>query len=363
MVRRDGGRERRGPLARGGLMAALLLLNLTALSALFIAGVPTTSAAAASPLGSISIKVPRVSSGVAQGPVGANVSVEGTGIADHTYQLGYATTDSNCATGISLIPGTTIKASSAGAFSKTFSWPASAGGRGTSYYVCAQDTAPIVPPTPSIQSTDLFKVSATDAPSIDVSAAPVTSTAPAGGPVPTPPDGHFFAGSRVQIVGTNFLPANTQLEAYYTLSGAFSPADPQNFRPLTTDAGGTTFTSQNNGGVAVTVTLPNAPIGQVYLHVVSKDYVAGKYPPSMVATQQIQVDRAPTPTPPTASPSVQITPSVTAGGGNGGGSNSPDPARVLAVVGLTGLSIILFIVGIILMTSASAMAGQRRRGI
>jgi hypothetical protein len=337
---------------RAAALIAIVLLNLTALM-----GTLGASPASAADGVSLHIAVPAPAGGVASGPVGANVSVSGVGVAHHTYQLGYATKEAGCggANAFQPLSTSTVTPQKDGTFSANFEWPSSAGTRNASYYVCAQDQGALANPLVApIQSAETFKVLATSAPSIAVDAAP----SPNATPIPTTTDGSYYANSRIEITGTNFLPRSATLQAYVTTSASFSPADAQNYKPLAQDSGSASFNADSNGSFVKIVTLPLFPQGAVYLHVVSTDFTSS-FPPALDADQQITLGRAlPTATPssPTPSPSVAATASTTAGTGPGGNQSQPvDPANVLAVVGLSGLSIILFIVGIILMTSASAM--------
>jgi hypothetical protein len=343
--------------ARTALLVALLLANISALLVVFVATAPT--AHAASP--SLDIVVPRPASGVASGPVGANISISGSGTGSHAYQIGYATKAATCSPNIQPLSGVTATAGTDGAFSATFTWPTSGTTRGTSYYICAQDLAPLASAlTPAIQSSQVYKVLTGDneTPSIALQAIPPVGATPP----PTPPDGSYYAQSPVTISGSNFVPGHSTLAAYVTPGQTFAPSD-TSFPQLAVQGGGTTFTSQTNGVFVVTVTLPLSPRGQVYLHVVSTDSTKA-FPPALDASQQINLlpPQAATPTPPTVS--TTPSPSTTAGqgsGGGGGNGSAPNPSNVLAVIGLSGLSIILFVIGIILMTSASAMISPQPR--
>jgi hypothetical protein len=349
------GRHRAGASRRRrGLLVAVALLNLAALGVALGGPAPT---AQADPLGKLDILVPKPANNAAEGPVGANVSIKGTGAANHTYQLGYATQGDQCASGMQQISDLTVKAKGDGTFSTTFLWPAGASSVGTSYYVCAQDSSlPVAQPVnPPIQSSEVFKVDAAAPPSIRIQTPPPASSAT---PVPTPTDGGYYANSTVLISGSNFVPGGAQLEAFVTVTQDITPADVQGAHLLQATQ---TIKADGNGDFEVLVTLPSQPQGDVFLHVVSSDGTQNLLP-ALVATQPIHISRAlPTPTP-SPSPTIQPSPSGTAGSGTGTGTRRPpDPSGVLAVVGLSGLSIILFIVGIILMTSASAMPRNAQR--
>jgi len=353
-TRRDRSRRAAG-LARAALLVVIVLLNLSALMVSFLSGAP--AAHAASP--SLHIKVPNPSGGIASGPVGANVSVSGTGDANHKYNFGYAAalspapTLDACSQGVKDLQSS-VTAQKDGTFSASFVWPSSAGTRGSSYYICAQDQAIVGPSLGgAIQSSEVFKVLASEAPNISLDVAPSSNATP----VPTPTDGGYYAGSRIQITGTNFWPGGVTLRAFVTASQTFSASDAQAYRPLAQDNNNTAFRSDNNGSFVIDVTLPQSPQGVVYLHVVSTDYTS-TFPPALDANQQITLAKAqltPTPSSPTPNTTVTASPPTTPGHDGGGQPQTPDPANVLAVIGLSGLSVILFVVGIILMTSASTM--------
>ncbi|HEX6817046.1 MAG TPA: hypothetical protein VF120_01620 [Ktedonobacterales bacterium] len=356
---------------RGGMGAAnpgrrVLSLTATLLLSLLVAlaGAVTAAPVAAHPSAggqSLTIVVPKPSDGVVSGPVGTNVSIKGTGAPNSSYQLGYALKSDQCLSGFQQLQASPVTTKSDGTFSATFAWPSSGTDNGSSYYVCAQNTGGLpLPVAPTLQSNVTFKVLAQDAPNIALDVA-----ASSGTPNPSqtpPPSGSYYAGSSVQITGANFLPGGTNLQAYVTTSQDFSASDTQTYQPLVLSNGGTTFSSHSNGAFSVTATMPPSPRGAVFLHVVSTD-AADSFPPSLIATQAVTVlNPQPTPTPPTPSPSTTTTTtaSATPKGSTGTTGNTPDPGNVLAVIGLSGLSIILFIVGIILMTSASAMARTPR---
>jgi hypothetical protein len=93
--------------------------------------------------------------------------------------------------------------------------------------------------------------------------------------------------------------------------------------------------------------------GNFFLHVVSNDG-GGKYLPALIATQPITIGQAATPTPtigPTVTPTVGITPTPINGGGSG---NSLNAAGLVGVLSLGGLSVLLFILGVYLLTSTGA---------
>lgn len=369
MRTKEVGASRRRDTTRGGRehASSRILLGATLLVSLLIvmAGLAVTAPTAHAADSTLHIVVPNPSGNVASGPVGANVSIRGTAQPNHSYQLSLASKDAQCSGSAQQQQQiSTVTAGSDGSFSATFDWPSSGTSSGSSYYVCATDTQSLQGTlTGPLQSAEVYKVLAQDAPNIAIDVAPPTGTPVAT--VTPPPSGSFYATSRVQLTGANFVPGGSTLQAYVTTSQNFSVGDTKTYHPLLLDNGNASFTSRSNGAFSVVVTLPQSPRGDVFLHVVSTDS-SGSFPPALDADQSITVlNPQPTPTPPTPSPSasVGVTPSTTPHSGGtvpGGQTNTPDPGNVLAVIGLSGLSIILFIVGIILMTSASAMARTQR---
>jgi hypothetical protein len=101
------------------------------------------------------------------------------------------------------------------------------------------------------------------------------------------------------------------------------------------------------------VTLPNIT-GNFFLQVVSNDG-QGKYLPALIATQPIKISQAPAPTAtvgPTVTPTVVgTTPTPSGGSGSGGNVNA---VGLLGVLSLGGLSILLFILGVYLLTATGA---------
>ena len=197
--------------------------------------------------------------------------------------------------------------------------------------------------------TQKFKVDAGSPPSITL--APPPSPTPNTGNPPTYP-----AGGPIQISGKNYFSNHTQLLAFVTLNQNFAPGDLQSGNALKrVDTNNTGFTADANGSFTVTVNLP-AFTGSFFLHVVSNDGSSsgGKYLPALIATQPITIGQAATPTPtvgPTVTPTVGVTPTP----GNGGGSgNSVSAADLVGVLSLGGLSVLLFILGVYLLTSTGA---------
>ncbi|HEX9067422.1 MAG TPA: hypothetical protein VF807_01545 [Ktedonobacterales bacterium] len=328
--------------------AVALLLALP----LFIVAI-TQAPVAHADSGSMTIVLPAPASGVSSGPVGTNVSIKGTGIGGHHYQLG-VTTGATC-DGDQTMNGVAFTADGSGAFALTFSWPADFNGVGTVYRLCADDTttqpapaatpSPTPTPFPSIMATQRFRVMDGLAPTISLSpVAPSDST-----PVPTPPSGSYFASGKVQVSGAHYLGNSPKLKAYLLTDQRVDPGTLQNAAQLTT-VNGLPITPNADGSFVTTLTLPNSPTGNLFIAVVSSDGTASLLP-SLVDTVPITVVLAPTagitPTV-TNTPPVKVspTPSHTSGGISGD--------QIIGICGLGGLSIVLFILGVVLLAGANA---------
>lgn len=341
MQRKRG--RRAGRTAARGLVLGVALVAL-ALAA--VGGTRTPPRAAAHPQDTptINIQIPVPdNNGVAQGPVGTNLTLNGSGLtAGHTYQLGYAPQSAQCTSGGPTFPNATVTPTD-GTFTTTVKWPATTANVGGQYYICALDKTDTT--QPPVQSTDLFRVVAANAPTITLQD-PATSAPLAGPPFA------LNLGAQVIIAGHNFLPGNLTLVAYLSQHQIKSGGDLDNATALST-ANSTAITPNGSGDVTATIQLPAAGAltpGNYYLYLVSSDR-QGASLPSLMASTRVQMSVAPTATAtpkPTATPKVTATPGTTSGGG-------PSPARMLGVIGLSLLSLILLIAGVLLL-----VGGPRR---
>jgi hypothetical protein len=337
------GKLRLLPLALVGALALFGLLPGAFLQA------PT---ARADSMGTISIVVPTPNaSNVAVGPVGANVTITGSGlVASDTYQLGYidSSTSGGCqtATSITAFGNVSVQTDSSGNFATTFSWP-SAGTVGASYYICAEDSSSNL-----AQSSAAFTVTAAQAPAISLQA--VAGAAPGPGTPSVPTDG-YYPGSTVEIDGTNFLPNSVPLLVYISKSGITQWSDLGSAAQLQA-LSGQNINAADDGTVKVTVQIPYSQNpGSYNISLVSADSQENVLP-SMVANASLHVATAPTPTAtaapsPTATSTPIITPPTTTTSGPGAG-------KVVAMVGLGTLSLALFILGVVLLASAAALPRQ-----
>ncbi|MGZ6389235.1 MAG: hypothetical protein ACXWQZ_08230 [Ktedonobacterales bacterium] len=311
----------------------------------------------------LDIIVPHPADKQTQGPVGTNITVRAEGLtANGVYALGYASADIGCGAGFQTFQnGTetmTETAGDDGTFTATISWPSSLDSVGVSYYICAQSATPAgALLAPIAQSAETFRVDAAKAPAID--AAPSAATTPgAGTPAGSPlPDGSFYRQSAVTVTGQNFVPGGSTLVIAVSSQQLQQPADFQAAaqKALPTSDGEQTIKSQSNGDIDTTVTLPSSlASGSYYVYVFSADGTDQAIP-SLVASKQITVVAAPTPVP-TATAAPRATPTVTPP--TTGGTSSSN--RQTAIFVLAGLSIVLFIAGVIALLSAAAIPGPTR---
>lgn len=340
MHRRRG--RRVGRVVARGLVLGVALVAL-ALAAVGGGHVSHAAAHAHDDTPTITIQIPVPdSNGVAQGPVGANLTLIGSGFTDgHTYQLGYAPQSGQCATGGPTFANGTVT-SSGGSFTDTLKWPVAAANVGGEYFICALDTTDTT--QPPVQSTTMFRVVTDAAPAFTLQD-PTTSA-----PIPGPPYA-LRLGEQVTIAGHNFRPAGLTLVAYLSQHEIKSGSDLDNANPLNT-TNATTITTQDSGDVNATVQIPGSiDTGSYYLYLVSSDR-QGSSLPSVMAFVRVRLSQQPTPTPspkPTVAPKPTPTP---------GSSTSPglSPKRMLAVIGLSLLSLILLVAGVLLL----AGGGPRR---
>ncbi|MGE5334496.1 MAG: hypothetical protein ACM3N4_07340 [Nitrososphaerota archaeon] len=331
-----------------GLLMALLALPL------MVGSVYAADVARAAPsTGSMHVVVPAPSSDntTVQGTVGTNVSIASNqATANATYNLGWARRAAGCAGGFTpFTDGTTsVTADDGGNFAATFVWPDAAGDTGRFYLICASDTGN---PTDIITADQTFQVLGSTAPTVSLSQAPSS----------TQPGDSYNAGGPVEVKGDGFLPQGTQVAVFVTSRQTFSAQDFQLANALKT-VDGSPITSDGQGQFTAIVTLPTIITGQLFLHAVSTDAVVGgqtSFPPSLVATQTIQINQAPQPTPTAQpSPTAAPTPAGSGTGGTAGGKNQSHGLRILAIVLLGLLSLVLFIIGGILV--ASTVIGPRK---
>jgi hypothetical protein len=332
------GRRRGTRRVISGLALAVMMLAL----ALALAAPMGTPRAAARPLdgGTLTITIPQPdSNGEIAGPVGINLTVSGTGLQDgDTYALGYASQDNQCASGFPLFQNVTATATG-GTFTTTFAWPKAVNSVGALYYICAQDTNQ--PDSPPVQSDQLFHVLSAAAPLFTISDATTQNA------IPGPPF-TIFAGSQINLLGHNYVPANVTLLVYLSTRRIASGQDFSAAQLLST-VDSQPVTTTESGDVSATVAVPGGvKAGTYFLYLVSNDR-QGNALPSLMAGVQVRVRLQPTPTAsPSPSPTAKSSPGTSTGTpGNGGLSTG----RILGIIGFGLLSLILFVVGTILLAS------------
>lgn len=352
--RRGKGRIQR--LARGMLPVAFAIAGCTLLlMAVFAAH---AAARPADPRSTLNIVLPKPSASVAEGPVGALVSIKATLQGTDSFQVGYATQNTGCQNGFTPVASASPQAPSAdGTLALTFAWPQDAAAIGTAYYACLQDTTTS---TTVIQSSQVYRVDDASAPSIQVQAAGTGTTGAMGTATITPGDSGvpMAAGGQATITGANFTPPGAALAAYLTYGATLSPAAIAGQSPLTT-VGNAPIVSDGSGAFTTTVLLPQNTIGSSwYLQVVSTDGTA-KLLPSLEAAAHVNIAVQPTITPsPPATRTVAPVASRVTQAGQPPASGGPSKRAIAGVVALSGLSIVLFIVGVLLL--ASTVSAPRR---
>lgn len=356
MIVRHAGAARLRRVLSGLTMAGTLLLALAALA-------PAARAAAGSPNDntvSLDIVQPAARGGVAEGPVGANVVVQGTATPGDAIQLGIADRSATCQTGFQQVNGATATAQSTGSFTIAFSWPQIANTVNSRYYACAKDTTNSSSPIGA--SATLFQVDSSDAPVLTSVVAVNDPNASAPGPgTPTPgplhaPDGTLYLGGFVEIKGANFTPGGSQIQAMLsptplTPSTALNP-------PLPIVKGATV--TRSDGTFDIVAKLPAQQEGTLFISVTSSDGTQQSLP-TLVASQQVQIVAAPVATAaPTPSPTVSPTPSTKAGGSSSQEktSSGPGAGRIIGAIVLGLFAALSFILGMAMLISASGMEGE-----
>ncbi|HEY7849736.1 MAG TPA: hypothetical protein VIC27_06700 [Ktedonobacterales bacterium] len=346
-----------GPLA-GSKRFRWALSGLALAGALALAltlGAPTPGAQAAPAMkgdsGSVALDIiqPAPSHGIAEGPVGANLLVQGTATAGDTLQIGIAPRATSCTTGFQPL-NLSATAQSDGSFTASFAWPQLANNVGDRYYICAQDT------TASAigASNSLFQVDSASAPAISVTQVsdPNASTPGAGTPTvtpPNPPDGTFYAGGFIEITGQNFTPGGVSIQILAT-PGPLTPGTAN--APTLTIVKGAGLT-KSDGTFDVIAQLPTGQTGQFYISATSADGTTTVLP-TLVGSQSAKIALAPTPTP---SPSPSPSPKATASAGTGATPppSGPSTGKVIGAIALGLFSAIFFILGAAMLISASGM--------
>lgn len=359
MIVRLAGSTKRSKRPRRALPCLTLLGALTLALALALGALTPGAQAAPAIKGdpssiTLDITQPAPNNGIAEGPVGANIAVQGSAKAGDTVQIGIAPRSAGCTTGFQPL-NISVTVLSDGSFTSSFTWPQLANNVGDRYYVCAQDSAASAVGA----SQSLFQVDSADAPAISVTAVndPNAPTPGAGTPTPTPPnppDGTYYAGGFIEIKGQNFTPGGTQIQILVT-PGQLTPgtASQSNASPLNIIKGNPV--TKHDGSFDVFAQLPSGQTGSFYISATSTDGT-NTVLPTLVGSQSANIALAPTPTPsptvtatPKASPSATITPTT-------GQHNGPGTGRVIGAIAVGLFSAIFFILGVAMLISASGMS-------
>lgn len=280
-----------------------------------------------------------------EGPVGANIVARVQNANKNaSFQLTYPASGADCTT-TPLTPITGLSSNTtndSGNRTFTFVWPA-ASGTGT-FVLCAQfsDIGATM-----LQSDKPYTVLSASAPTISV--APVVTATPSSGnttqatPGSTPT---YTVGSQITVTGTNFLPGGTLIGVWE--SGVQTAHNVNDLGSQLQVVSGDQHTD-TTGSFSIVVTLPAGRIDQAYIHVATGDG-SNSLPPTLDVSQFITIGQAiPTPTMTatatnTPQPRVSPTPPVSSGGSGGAG-------RILAISGLSTLSVLLLVIGTMLLVS------------
>ncbi len=285
-----------------------------------------------------------------EGPIGTNVTVAAQGAtAGDKYQIAYVAPGGSCGSEMHNLSGATATAGSDGTFLVTFAWPKAAADVGGRYPLCAQDTTHSSPPVQSLQS---FRVDADHAPSVSVA-----PSAPGQG---TPATAAYAPGGDVVVTGHTYLPGQQPLVALLLAQKASGPsqlAASGGAQALTLpDGSNTQFSADSSGEFQQHLVLPKSLTpGQYYLYVVTMDGTASTLPSLVASTQFTSASVTPTPTMTATATPVTPTPATPTPSANNGSSSGGGSGKMLAVVGLGGLSALLLVLGVIFLASAATL--------
>jgi len=328
------------PGARGGgaWPGRVALVALVALMALAVGAVAPPGRARAASGGQqivfTSPIYPGRNNGNAEGPVGANVSIQGSGWGTNGDPITVTLVDMQddasaggqqgaaCASSapkVTIPSLSSVQADSSGAFTATFQWPAGAGTKNHSYWACGAQSGATFP------GVSFYTVLSSNPPSLSVN---VSQAAP---------------GSSVTVTGQNWLPGNLPIAVIIAPCVACEPNYSQT----------ATTISQADGTLSVSMKVPaQAQIGD-------KLFVSGQSVDSNNAgdlsaedpttAPSFTVVAQPTPTPtPTNTPTPTPTRNPTAVGSGGGGNTANGASgSTLLVVLLAALGVVLLLAAIV----------------
>ncbi|HEY7349012.1 MAG TPA: hypothetical protein VH599_11935 [Ktedonobacterales bacterium] len=279
--------------------------------------------------------------GFAEGPVGTNVSVQGSGWTagggDVTMTLADEGHDTSGQPGSACQNGSpTVSIPNLGpqplgtagnpsdGFTAIFEWPAGAGAKGHSYWACGTQGGTTAP------GVDKFTVLSANRPAVKITVS------------------QAFPGSTITVTGQNWLPGGIQVGVIIAPCVA---CDSQIIS-------GVTVNSNANGSFSAAAQVPPAaPIGStLFVSAQSIDQAnpnnSGALSTGTSMSTRFTVVAQPTPTPtPTSTPTPTATPTSTAPGtangeGNGGNTNGSSSDTVLVVL-LAALGVVLLIAAVV----------------
>ncbi len=253
---------------------------------------------------------------VAEGPVGANLTVEGANWPPSTTITIWPAPDAaTCAAQLTQPPSYdgTINVNGVGNASGSYTWPSAANNVNQTYILCAADGAASNLTTTQSNGIDAYTVLSANPPSVNVSPTAVTQG----------------QDTTLAISGQNWLPQQAMTVTVCS--------DLQNCQA--TAVASQSVGSAQDGSFQTNLTLKgDTPTGSYFVQVVSSNQ-ALEAPPAGTSAQ-LTVS-APTPTPtPTPSPTPTPTPKPPPPSGNSGSST-------LLIVALGALSLLFLIGGII----------------
>ncbi len=338
-------------------LTALIALSLLACGAI---AVPLRAHASGGPQVVITAPIyAGQNNGSAEGPVGATVSVQGSGWAVTSADVQMTLADeqndtsgqpgSACQNGSPKlsIPGLAAQPpDGSGNFSASFVWPAAAAATGHAYWVCGQQGGTTAP------GVSAFTVLSSNPPSLTVS-----------------DDSQAFPGGVIKVSGQNWLPGNQPITIVVTPCLNCDPA-------YTSTA---TVNAAADGSLTATVNVPTqAKIGDQLYITAANASSDPSLPPALAVNDPSDAPRfivttqatpTPTTTPsPTPTVGAGATPTSAANGGTAlGSTNTPSSSNTLLVILLVALGVVLLIgagisVALFLRSRDPAPAGPGKGG-
>lgn len=304
-------------LMLAGMVALLICLMAAArfVPQAYAASSQAQTAGAPPPASMPSLQLVSPSSG--QGPVGAHVTVSGSGWTSSSVSVGAAQSASSCASSSTWQTTFTTQQVSGGDFTATFIWPSSLSSG--QYALCAisADTSTSSTPTatPGVSASQTFTVRSGSPPALSLSQA------------------YVQAGQPVTITGTNFFgaPSGASVSVMLLANGnatSIGQADPG-----------------SDGSFTLQYTTNTATIGNVTIQAQSAS--EGGAPAALQATVQLNIVAAATPTAtvaPTAtattSPTAQVVPTPKANDTGAGGNNTGLIVLLVVAIGLVLLALL-----------------------